>query len=561
MLRRRAVSSGVARSGEGSSGPWPLLAIVFVGFILRLGAVVSFTGAIDPEGSEYARIAENLAAGHGYHGIATPGKQLIFPPLFPFMIAATSIVTDGVELAGRLVSLLMGTLLIVTVFLLARHLYDQATAYVAALLVAVHPYLIGFSSTVYVEMTYATLALTGVYCSFRALRTLDASVFFLAGVFFGLAYLTRPEAALYPVIALGITLTYVFLSDRRALPRVALRSLWQPAAFLALAAPYVVWLYAETGQWRLEGKSPLNYAAGLRMLSGLDAAEAQYGVKSDLTEHGVWIQPNVSIIQAADFSAYELWFYLRGRATEVVKYLIDVTSHTSFGSPPLFFFAMYGLFRRPWRRQLAADHLFLLIVLGISSAALFFIYYMTDRFLLLFVPVLVVWASKGILELGRWGASTMRRPDGGIPRLTRTKFALVLILAAVIPLMALPSAYQMHVANRDSLPVRTAGEWLNAYAPGPKTLVDSLTMLAFHAAATFVPFPHSSSDVALRYLEKRDVNFVVLSDHSIAVSSRPYLREWMEHGVPSARAKLIYSVHEKRGGRIRIYELGSTRRR
>jgi hypothetical protein len=77
------------------------IAILAVGFTLRLVAVVSFTGPIDPEGAEYARIAENLVAGHGYVGIATPGTQLIFPPLFPFMIAAVSLVTGQAELADR----------------------------------------------------------------------------------------------------------------------------------------------------------------------------------------------------------------------------------------------------------------------------------------------------------------------------------------------------------------------------------------------------------------------------------------------------------------------------
>lgn len=87
-------------------------------------------------------------------------------------------------------------------------------------------------------------------------------------------------------------------------------------------------------------------------------------------------------------------------------------------------------------------------------------------------------------------------------------------------------------------------------------VMDGPTMLAFHAAAAFVPFPYSDSDVAIRYLEKRKVNFVVLSDYGRDDSPRPYLTAWIEHGVPSARAKLIYNVHDTRGGRIRIYELG-----
>jgi 4-amino-4-deoxy-L-arabinose transferase-like glycosyltransferase len=550
---RPANSSAQGRNE--SADLWPLAAILLVAFTARLLAVVSFTGAIDPEGAEYARIAENLAAGHGYYGIATPGKQLMFPPLFPLMIVATSLVTGDAELAGRLVSLLMGTLLVVPVFFMARHLYSRATASVAALLVAVHPYLIGFASTVYSETTYMTLALMGVYCCFRALHQPEGRAFAFAGALFGLAYLTRPEAAVYPFIALGVTLTYVFLAERSDFRRVALRSLWLPVAFLILAAPYVVWLRAETGQWRLEGKSPVNYTAGLRMLTGLELAEAEFGVERDLTERGVRMTSNLEVIQATDFDAGELASYLRAKAKAVLKYFLELVKQTSFGSPPLFFLALYGLFRRPWHRELAANHALLFIVLGASSSALLFIYYLTDRFLLLFVPVLAVWAANGILELAQWAASTLRLLHGGFSRSARVRSGLVLILVSVILVMTAPSIYHMQRANRNSLALRAAGEWLKAHAPGPKTVIDASTMLAFHATATFVPFPYADSDVAIRYLEKRRVNFVVLSDHNESLSSRPYLKAWMESGVPSPRAKLIYSVTDEGAGRIKIYDV------
>ena len=44
--------------------------------------------------------------------------------------------------------------------------------------------------------------------------------------------------------------------------------MWLPLAFLVLAAPYILWLHAETGQWRLEGKSPLNYTTARGNLGG-----------------------------------------------------------------------------------------------------------------------------------------------------------------------------------------------------------------------------------------------------------------------------------------------------
>src|ERR1700693_4338587 len=69
------------------------------------------TGAIESEGAQYARIAENLRNGVGYVGLVTPGSELLFNPLFPLLIAGTSFFTHNYELAGRLVTLIMGALL------------------------------------------------------------------------------------------------------------------------------------------------------------------------------------------------------------------------------------------------------------------------------------------------------------------------------------------------------------------------------------------------------------------------------------------------------------------
>ena len=221
----------------------------------------------------------------------------MFPPLFPFLIAATSALTRNVEIAGRLVSVWMGTLLVLPIYFIGRHLYNRKAAYLAAALIACHPLLVNFSATVYCETTYLTLLLTAVYWSFRALRLRTARTFILAGVSFGLTYLTRPEAVIYLVFALALTLVYVSRTCRQDLSKAALRAIWLPLAFLVFAAPYILWLHAETGQWRLEGKSPLNYTTAWETLQGRDPYDAQYGVDSDLTERGVWIQANLSTIR------------------------------------------------------------------------------------------------------------------------------------------------------------------------------------------------------------------------------------------------------------------------
>src|ERR1700730_1645897 len=123
-------------------GRLPLLLILLLAFTLRLLTARFLMGSIDSEGAEYARIAENLLNGNGYVGIALPGAQLMFPPLFPLLIATVSLITHQSELAGRLVSVSMGTLLVLPVYFITLHLYERKVAYVAALLTACHPVLV-----------------------------------------------------------------------------------------------------------------------------------------------------------------------------------------------------------------------------------------------------------------------------------------------------------------------------------------------------------------------------------------------------------------------------------
>jgi len=81
-----SVADSSVKSGRGDTGMndrrlrfWVLLSlIVVVSFTVRLAAIAYWrTGAIENEGAEYARLAENLRNGVGFVGIAMPGTQLL----------------------------------------------------------------------------------------------------------------------------------------------------------------------------------------------------------------------------------------------------------------------------------------------------------------------------------------------------------------------------------------------------------------------------------------------------------------------------------------------------
>ena len=146
----------------------PLIVIVLASFVLRLVATLGYAGFIDGEGSEYARIAQNLLSGVGYVGIATEGKQLFFPPLYPLLIAGITLTTGDAEISARLVSLVSGTLLVLPVYFIARRLYGELVGLGASALVGAHPFLIWFSTTAFCEQFYMVLVLTAIYLTMRS---------------------------------------------------------------------------------------------------------------------------------------------------------------------------------------------------------------------------------------------------------------------------------------------------------------------------------------------------------------------------------------------------------
>jgi hypothetical protein len=111
-----------------------------------------------------------------------------------------------------------------------------------------------------------------------------------------------------------------------------------------------------------------------------------------------------------------------------------------------------------------------------------------------------------------------------------------------------------------SRPVKEAGKWLAAFTPGPKTVMDGSGNLAFHAEASLLWFPYSDSSLALKYIDKKKVDFIVLRDGWLGwLPPAPYAKDWLENGIPDRRAQLIYSERTPARGRILIYKWNSDR--
>ena len=145
-------------------------------FALRLLLAWRVEHVISPDGLLYVTLGQNLLAGNFREGLST-----YFPPLYPLLVGLASFVFRDAEFAGRIVSVVAGSLLVVPVHGLIRKWYGGRIALVGACLVALHPVLIYYSTVVLTESTYTLLFTCGVLAGWTALSGGRARAYVLAG--------------------------------------------------------------------------------------------------------------------------------------------------------------------------------------------------------------------------------------------------------------------------------------------------------------------------------------------------------------------------------------------
>jgi 4-amino-4-deoxy-L-arabinose transferase-like glycosyltransferase len=519
------------------------------------------TGAIESEGAEYARIAENLREGRGYVGISTPGTQLVFAPLFPSLIAAASVVThNDYELAGRLVTFLLGVMLPLPVFGIAIRLFHWRTAAIAAALVVVFPLFINLSFTVFSEGPYITVLLTAVYLVLSAFDHPSVLSWFLVGGAFGSAYLIRQEAVGPLLLAL---LLGSFARDAAPVMKIK-RAAAALAVFIVLALPQVLLLYRSTGKLRLEGKSAINYAWGIRAMaehadsrSDQSVQETDYdaanSINDRLEETGVGMRPNADIIRETHVHIKDLLHFfleaVRGNTPELFAKLRE----RWLGAPFLPALALLGALRRPWPRRTALHHLYFVLIPTTAVLTTFTVVHaIYVRYYFVLTPFFLVWGANGLVEAARWTNANIllffRRRNAWLPG------ALVAGLTAVLMLnysfKDTRSLFVFREGSLESLGAKDAGLWIQKQQTRRVRVMDVLDTVAFHADADYVHFPSCNPGVAIRYIEKEKVDYVVFRQ---GFDQPRYYKDWLQSRIPDARAQLVYATAEGDPNGIRVF--------
>src|SRR5215470_10511010 len=528
--------------------------ILVVAVALRWYWVAHHSAVLEDNGSEYARIAENLLRHGTYIGLSD-GPELMMPPLFPVLLGLGSFVTGSVDGGARLVPWLAGVILVVTMFAFTRLMYGPRVALGAAALTALHPLLIDLSATAYSEAVYLPLMIGGLYCGLRALDSGRPTHMLWCGTLLGLMYLTRPEA----VFCAAVVLAGALLADlqRPAFGRrFALHALCLFAPIVIFAAPYATYLSLHTGHLSFEGKAILNLTIGERRNAGMSHAEAALGIGPDLTEDGPLLSPSNFVtttqrsLSLADIMSYWLRSARRNKAS-----VLKLLASAAYGSVLAMGLVVLGLFRQPWDHQRALREGVLIVVAGGHLFLLFGLHVVLGRYMLPLLPLWLVWVSKGIDEAARWTVQTVRRIR--LPGPLSMQWVDVSIRVVMIAGVLAVAFWGVRWGALEDQGPRTmllkdAGVWLDQYRPGPKHVMTRYGPIAYYSRGAWVHMPYADASLALQYVHRKRPDFIVLvGDES---DFAPYLQHWLREGIPDRAARLIYRSTEGSPAEVAIYE-------
>jgi 4-amino-4-deoxy-L-arabinose transferase-like glycosyltransferase len=582
---------------------WILPFVLFsASFVIRAAAWSHWgTGTIESEGAEYAKIAENLRNGVGYVGLVSPGPQVLFNPLFPLLIAGVSFFTSNFELAGRIVSLFICSLLPLPVFGIASRLFNRRVGFVAAALTILHPLLVYLSFMVYSEGPYAVLLLSSVYLVVRALDGPSSTkMWLLIGATFGLTYLLRAEA----FAAFSISIMFALFATVGTVAARLKQAACAVVVFLALAAPEVIFLHHETGKLALEAKTTILFSyAGRRILAAEKKPEveyvsdggrveipsrapdmaggyperweekwATYAIDSHLQETGFAIRPFVDIARETHVRPREMFPLIARGLRKGIPGLIGGLSARWMGAPLLPLLALIGVvFCRPWYGRRAVLRLFVALISAAPVLATLFVLWGDARYYFIFVPFLCIWAANGLVEIGLWVTASLGTvARGGFTRHAVFQWLVPGLLGTVMIIGSIKPAVSLYEFSDSAMPTRVdkeLGEWLGHRQDQGIRVMDLSLPLSYHAdARQHVYFPYCTGDLALRYLDTAKVDYIVLR-HGEKFTR--YYEDWLTKGIPNHRAELLqlpsirgaenYSIYAwHRGGYSEVSSTTST---
>jgi len=487
-----------------------LLLLLAITFGLRLYAVLTALG-IANDSAGYGFMARDFLRGDYFEALS-PALH----PLYPYLISLVSPNAASVEITGRLISLLFGTFTLIPVYYLVKEAFGQKEALFSGLFYCFHPYLVAYSGMLLSEATYWGLLALSVYFFWFGLKRGKSYQIIMAGVLLSLAYLARPEGMGYLAIFVLWLVIYGGIKKNGLWKLVLIPSLI--FTFLIPAAPYLIHIRKETGQWFISKKAfdtQIEFIAPVKMKEEKQETRPAKVPKTGKKRIKI---PGI-VINISRFLPFTFYHYLRAY-------------HFT-----LWIFLFLGLIRMRTGGTKAELFLASLVLFHLVSLSTFIP--STIRFSVPVVAISLFWAGTGTMELFRILAKLKVSNPG-------KWLSLLISLILVAQLVQI-----MRPERRHRLEQKTVGIWIRENTPASAVIMSNSPQEAFYAIRRFVHLPtgRKSYDEVVHFAKEKGVQYVLINKNTKETSPD------FVNSIPSPDLKEVYRYQNKKGDITVVYEI------
>lgn len=421
----------------------------------------------------------------------------VLHPGYPVAIQLFSFLTDPVT-AAQTISILASCVSIFPFYSITRRFLEEKYAYLVTFLFASTPVLFHYSLVTYSESLYVLLILLAFE---RLIR--EQPHYFWSGVFFGLAYLTRPEAFLIFAVIAAYTSIKVFSfkigasSGERywGLHKSILRQLvYFLLGGLIFISSYVGYLSVQNNELTLTKKT-----MNLREWS----ADWKVNIQNEGREATTDLQASISN-----------W---PRRSKEVVSTITESVGFVTI------LFVVGGLFFRPSIVGTAFLPLLILPFFGLAAS---------DRFIVPYIPFFFIFSFVDIVYSEWFGFKLLK----------------IFMIVSYCIILLFSSSYDF---KHETFPEMKE---LGVLLPPEKVYLDRKPFVAFFAKGEYKQIPNASIDSVVSILKNKQADYLVLSTKVIPIF-RPNLNPLFnsEEGEKyNLKVKAVRRTND--GGGIIIYE-------
>jgi hypothetical protein len=220
-----------------------LLTILFAAFFIRFVDLELHPYSFINDEGEMGRNGACIMQGTCLEIMETGWSQ---QPRLAFLPTGLSVSLFGnTALAVRLVSVIIGTLAVLAVYLFTREVFDKRTAWVASSILATLPVHVHFSRIGVDNIMDSFTTTLMIWLLFRGIKRSSTLCFLAAGILGGLCFYTYPGSRLAPIIGL-FTLGYICLRTRGVLQAQGRNFLIFLLAFAITGAPILGFFVTHT---------------------------------------------------------------------------------------------------------------------------------------------------------------------------------------------------------------------------------------------------------------------------------------------------------------------------